>query len=150
MGTYVYSWVFSKNFGFFWSFFFCCWGEGFGTLRVDKRVAFQKGGFGGCSPETKTGTRVHPDVPPERKTGTRVRSDVPPERKPEQGEHSPKPPLITKPPFVYRGEFPAPQYPDKTFLKSFFALLICDPPDLAEESKPSPSQVVKKSGRKKP
>ena len=36
---------------------------------VDKRVAFQKGGFGGCSPGTKTGTRAHVDVPPERKTG---------------------------------------------------------------------------------
>ena len=38
---------------------------------VDKRVVFQKGGFGGCSPGTKTGTRVHSDVPPERKPGTR-------------------------------------------------------------------------------
>ena len=28
---------------------------------------FQKGGFGGCSPGTKTGTRVRSDVPPERK-----------------------------------------------------------------------------------
>ena len=35
--------------------------------RVDKRVVFQKGGFGGCSPGTKTGTRVHSDVPPERR-----------------------------------------------------------------------------------
>ena len=35
---------------------------------VDKRVVFQKGGFGGCSPRTKTGTRVHSDVPPERKS----------------------------------------------------------------------------------
>ena len=34
---------------------------------VDKRVVFQKGGFGGCSSRTKTGTRVHSDVPPERK-----------------------------------------------------------------------------------
>ena len=33
---------------------------------VDKRVVFQKGGFGGCSPGTKTLTRVHSDVPPER------------------------------------------------------------------------------------
>ena len=30
-------------------------------------MVFQKGGFGGCSPGTKTGTRVHSDVPPERK-----------------------------------------------------------------------------------
>ena len=29
-------------------------------------MVFQKGGFGGCSPETKAGTRVHSDVPPER------------------------------------------------------------------------------------
>ena len=28
---------------------------------------WQKGGFGGCSPRTKTGTRVHSDVLPERK-----------------------------------------------------------------------------------
>ena len=34
---------------------------------VDKRVVFQKGGFGRCSPGTKTGTRVHSDVPPEQK-----------------------------------------------------------------------------------
>ena len=37
-------------------------------LGVDKRVVFQKGGFGGCSPGTKTGTRVHSDVAPERKS----------------------------------------------------------------------------------
>ena len=48
---------------------------------VVKRVVFQKGGFGGCSNGTKTGTRVHSDVPPGTKTGTRVRSHVPPERK---------------------------------------------------------------------
>ena len=34
---------------------------------VLKRVVFKKGGFGGCSPRTKTGTRVRSDVPPERK-----------------------------------------------------------------------------------
>ena len=34
---------------------------------VAKRVVFQKGGFGGCSPGTKTGARVHSDVPPEQK-----------------------------------------------------------------------------------
>ena len=58
---------------------------------VDKRVVFQMGGFGGCSPGTKTGTRVHSDVPLERqpergsfpcspgtKTGTRVHSPKPP------------------------------------------------------------------------
>ena len=28
-----------------------------------KKVVFQKGGFGGCSPGTKTGTRVHSEVP---------------------------------------------------------------------------------------
>ena len=65
---------------------------------VYKRVVFQKGGFGGCSPGTKTGKRVHLDVRPERNrnegmfacsprtnTGTRVHLDVPPERKPERG-----------------------------------------------------------------
>ena len=34
--------------------------------RVVLADAFSKGGFGGCSPRTKTGTRVHSDVPPER------------------------------------------------------------------------------------
>ena len=34
---------------------------------VDKRAVFQKGGFGGCSPGTKTGTRIRSHVPPERK-----------------------------------------------------------------------------------
>ena len=38
---------------------------------------FPKGGFGGCSPVPKTGTRVHSDVPPVPKTGTRVHSNVP-------------------------------------------------------------------------
>ena len=33
---------------------------------VRKRVVFKKGGFGRCSPGTKTGTRVQSDVPPER------------------------------------------------------------------------------------
>ena len=37
-------------------------------LGLTKRWFFQKGGFGGCSPGTKTGTRVHLDVPPERKS----------------------------------------------------------------------------------
>ena len=31
---------------------------------VRKRVVFQKGGFGGCSPGTKTGTRVRSPKPP--------------------------------------------------------------------------------------
>ena len=60
----------------------------------------QKGGFGGCSPGTKTGTRVHSDVPPVPgpKTRTRVRSHVTPERKPErayvrQNHPYTKPPL---------------------------------------------------------
>ena len=52
---------------------------------------FLKGGFGGCSPRTKTGTRVCSDVPPNEnrnegtlgcspgtKTGTRARSPKPP------------------------------------------------------------------------
>ena len=43
-----------------------CWGL--------TRVVFQKGGFGGCPPRTRTGTRAR-----------RVPSDVPPERKPERG-----------------------------------------------------------------
>ena len=44
----------------------------------------EKGGFGGCSPGTKTGTRVHSYVPPERKPERGVRSHVAPERKPER------------------------------------------------------------------
>ena len=35
-------------------------------VRGLPKGGFQKGGFGGCSPGTKTGTRVHSDVPPER------------------------------------------------------------------------------------
>ena len=38
-----------------------------------QKGGFQKGGFGGCSPGTKTRTRVRSDVPSDRKTGTRVR-----------------------------------------------------------------------------
>ena len=30
---------------------------------VDRRVVFEKGGFGGCSPGTKTGTRIRSHVP---------------------------------------------------------------------------------------
>ena len=37
------------------------------NFGVRRRVVFKKGGFGGCSPGTETGTRVHSDVPPERK-----------------------------------------------------------------------------------
>ena len=33
---------------------------------VRKRVVFKNSGFEGCSPGTKTGTRLHPDVPLER------------------------------------------------------------------------------------
>ena len=69
-----------------------------------------EGAFG-CSPGTKTGTRVHSDVPRSEnrnegtvacsartKTGTRVRSHVPPERKPERGYVRQNHPF-TKPPF---------------------------------------------------
>ena len=38
---------------------------------VYKRVVFQKGGFGGCSTWTKTGTRVHSECSPGTKTATR-------------------------------------------------------------------------------
>ena len=34
---------------------------------VHNKVVFQKGGFGGCSPGTKTGTRARSQVTPERK-----------------------------------------------------------------------------------
>ena len=55
------------------------------TLGGTQKDDLPKGGFGGCSPGTNTGTRVRSDVPPEQKIGTRVRSHVPPERKPERG-----------------------------------------------------------------
>ena len=63
-----------------------------------ERVVFQKGGFGGSSPGTKTGTRVHSDVPPERKPEQKVHSHVPPKRKPKRGHIRQNQPL-TKPPF---------------------------------------------------
>ena len=75
----------------------------------------QKGGFGGCSPGTKTGTRVRSPKPPfwkppfylpvtlfgvdKRVVSKRVVSaDVPPERKPERGYIRQNHPF-TKPPF---------------------------------------------------
>ena len=56
-------------------------------IRGSQKGGFQKGGFGGCSPVPKTGTRVHLDdiVPLVRITETRVHSDVPRYRKPERG-----------------------------------------------------------------
>ena len=48
---------------------------------VGKVGGSQQGGFGGCSPVPKTGTRVLSDVPRYKKTGTRVWA------------HSPKPPF---------------------------------------------------------
>ena len=36
------------------------------NARSESFLVFLSGGFGGCSPGTKTGTRVHSDVPPER------------------------------------------------------------------------------------
>ena len=55
---------------------------------VAKRAVFQKGGFGGfgaCSPGTKTGTRVHSDVPPERKPERGYVRMFPRNEKPERG-----------------------------------------------------------------
>ena len=60
---------------------------------VRNMVVFKKGGYGGCSPGTKTGTRVHLDVSPGTKTGTRGRSHVPLERNTGTRAHSPKPPF---------------------------------------------------------
>ena len=62
------------------------------TFGGTQKGGFQKGVFGGCSPGTKTGTRVRSDVPPQNekpqqgyvrmfpgtKTGTRVHSPKPP------------------------------------------------------------------------
>ena len=55
-------------------------------LETNERSGFQKGGFGGCSPVPKTGTRVH--------------ADVPQYQKPERGHiHQNRP--FTKPPFCF-------------------------------------------------
>ena len=82
------------------------------NFSLRKRVVFQKGGFGGCSPGTKTGTRVHSGVPPERKPETGYVRMFPRNENRNEGTfacspgtktgtrvHLPKPPLITKPPF---------------------------------------------------
>ena len=64
----------------------------------------------GCSPGTKTGTRVHSDDPPERKPERGYIRMFPRNENRSEGmerkifetgtrAHSPKPPLITKPPF---------------------------------------------------
>ena len=50
-----------------------------------QKGGLQKSGFGGCSPGTKTGTRVHSDVPPEWKPERGYVCMFPPERKPERG-----------------------------------------------------------------
>ena len=50
--------------------------KGQGFSGVDKRVVFQKGGFGGCFPGTKSGTRVRSPNSPERKPGTKTRTRV--------------------------------------------------------------------------
>ena len=64
---------------------------------VAKRVVFQKGGFGGCSSGTKTGTRVHSDVPPERKPERGYVRVFPWNEKPEW-EHVRQNHPFTKPP----------------------------------------------------
>ena len=56
------------------------------------RGVFQKSGFGGCSPRTKTRTRVHSDVPPERKP-ERGYVRMFPRNESGTRAHSPKPPL---------------------------------------------------------
>ena len=63
-----------------------------------ERVVFQKGGFGGCSLRTKTGTRVHSDVPPERKPERGYVRMFPRKKKPERGYIRQNHPF-TKPPF---------------------------------------------------
>ena len=62
------------------------------TLVSPERVVFQKGGFGGCAPRTKTGTRVHSDVPPERKL-ERGYVRIFPRNENRNEVHSPKPPF---------------------------------------------------------
>ena len=89
--------------------------QNFGSSQ---KGGFQKGGFGGCSPGTKTGMRVRSPKPPfwkppfylpmtllglfvVRKRGVSKRvvsADVPPERKPERGYVRQNHPF-TKPPF---------------------------------------------------
>ena len=66
---------------------------------VDKRVVFRKGGFGGCSPGTKTGTRVHSDAPPGTITGTRVRCMFPRNENRNEGAFA-KTTLLLNRPFI--------------------------------------------------
>ena len=85
------------------------------SIGGSQEGGFQKGGFGGCSPGTKTGTRVRSPKPPfwkppfylpvtlfgvdKRVVSKRVVSaDVPPERNPERGYVRQNHPF-TKPPF---------------------------------------------------
>ena len=66
---------------------------------VDKRVVSQKGGFGGCPPPPKENRNEGTfGCSPGTKTGTRVRSHVPSERKSERGHIRQNHPF-TKPPF---------------------------------------------------
>ena len=71
------------------------------STRRSPKGWFPKGWFWRIFPGTKTGTRVHSDVPLECTTGTRVRSHVPPERKPERGHIRQNHPF-TNPPFISR------------------------------------------------
>ena len=118
---------------------------------------FQKGGFGGCSPGTKTGTRARSPKPPfyetallspseplfgvdKRVVSKRVVSaDVPPERKPERGyvrqNH-----LFTKPPFHLPVIFCCTKMGDR-FLSSAGAGGNCGRPMRL----PDPSPVLDKS-----
>ena len=66
--------------------------------EVHKRVVFQKGGLGGCSPGTKTGTRVHLDVPRDENQNEGTFACSPGTKKPErvyirQNHPFTKPPL---------------------------------------------------------
>ena len=65
---------------------------------VHKRVVFRKGGFGGCSPGTKTGTMAHSDVPPERKPERGYIRMFPWNKNPERG-HIRQNYAFTKSPF---------------------------------------------------
>ena len=95
---------------------------------------FRKGGFGGCSPGTKTGTRVHSDVPPERKPEQVYIRMFPQNEKPERGyvrqDHPFTKPLL----FVYQltlafarrfpafGAFTLYEFASVIFMQFFFFL----------------------------
>ena len=72
-----------------------------GTISIAIAFLVRKGplgGFGGCSPGAKTGTRVQSDVPRNENQNEGTFACSPGTKR--TRAHSPKPPLTTKPPFL--------------------------------------------------